>query len=190
LKLIVGLGNPGPRYALTPHNIGFLLVDSLAQRWNLGKFRDEHRAQVVKASFAGSSVLLAKPQTFMNLSGESVRALIDFYKIDVSDVLVVHDEVDLPFSEMRFSVKRGPGGHNGIRSLHQHLGSDLYARLRLGVGRPPESRMAVADFLLNEFQVKDDLLVDFINKACEAVEGYLELGFERAANRFNTKTKE
>lgn len=134
MKLIVGLGNPGPEYALTRHNIGFLVVDAFNEIHNNGgRWRSEHKALTSKLRLKDEQVLLVKPQTFMNLSGQAVSALLGFYNIPISDLLVVQDEVDLKFGEMKFVKKRGPGGHNGIRSVTEQLGTDDYARLRLGV---------------------------------------------------------
>lgn len=189
MKLIVGLGNPGSKYQLTRHNIGFLAIDAFAEHLSArNSFREEHKALTLKTNWANQPVLLAKPQTFMNLSGESVRPLMDFYKIPLENVLVLHDEVDLPFTTLRFQIRRGHGGHNGIRSLHQHLGGDNYGRLKMGVGRPADPRFDVADYVLSNFSKEDmPLLGEMLATACEAVEYYLVNGLERAANKYNAK---
>lgn len=184
MKLIVGLGNPGPKYQLTRHNIGFMVIDALAQ--GQGHFREEHKAEVLKVGTGDRQVLFVKPQTFMNLSGESVRPLADFYKIDLADILVVHDEVDIPFRSLRFQTRRGAGGHNGIRSLHQHLGSDAYARLKVGVGRPTDGHTQVADHVLQPFSKEEfKVMPDYLATCCEAVNFFIQHGIERAATEYN-----
>jgi PTH1 family peptidyl-tRNA hydrolase len=138
MKLIVGLGNPGPKYLTTRHNIGFLFIDAIVMSLE-GKlqYKSEFKAETQKTKIAGEPVILCKPQTFMNLSGESVQPLLSFYNMTPDDLLVVHDEIDQPFGHLKFQTKRGHGGHNGIRNIHQMLGTDAYSRLRVGVGRPP-----------------------------------------------------
>ncbi len=190
MKLIVGLGNPGPKYALTRHNIGFIVVDALAQELGVSHFRDEHKAKTAKTTLNGEQIILAKPQTFMNLSGDSVRPLLDFYKIDVTDLLILQDEVDIPFSHIRFHIRRGHGGHNGIRHLHQILATEDYARLKLGVGRPADPRFQVADYVLANFSEPQSDLIEFIGDACEAVSLWTKNGTEKAANHYNGMKKE
>ncbi len=187
MKWIVGLGNPGPKYQLTRHNIGFIVIDAIAQEFG-GSFKDEHKASVAKVTIDGEKVLLIKPQTFMNLSGEALRALMDYYQLELKDLLVIHDEVDLPFGQMKMHKKKSAGGHNGIKSTHQHLGTDDYARLRLGVGRPSHPSQEVADFVLQNFS-KDEMktIGDFLGDAVDATLSFMKDGFERAANQFNTK---
>lgn len=200
MRLIVGLGNPGPRYALTRHNIGFMVIDVLADAFAEGaKFKSEFKAETLKIQLGGQSVLLCKPQTFMNLSGESVQALVNMYKIANEDILVVHDEIDIPFGQLRFQSKRGAGGHNGIKSVHQMLGSDEYGRLRLGVGRPPvfvdddgqkvRGAMEVHEYVLHPFskeeqnRLRDELFGEYV----EAVECWCAKGLNFAATTFNGK---
>lgn len=185
MKLIVGLGNPGPKYLNTRHNIGFLVVDAMAQEESLD-FKAEHFALTKKITLEQQPCLLVKPQTFMNLSGQSVRALMDYYKINLEDLLVIHDEVDLPFQQLRFQIRRGHGGHNGIRNVHQVLGTDNYARLKLGVGRPTHPSQEVANYVLESFSKSEfNELPDFIGLAAEAVVFFIENGIEKAANKFN-----
>lgn len=201
MKLIVGLGNPGPEYSLTRHNIGFLAVDAFNEVHGDGsKWRSEHKAITMKVRVAGEQILLAKPQTYMNLSGQAIVALLQFYSIEKSDLLVVQDEVDLPFGAMKFVVKRGPGGHNGIKNITELLGGDDFARLRLGVGKPPSfvdddgkvtrTTMEVSDWVLQHFsKMEMGLLPDYIEKSCQALEVFVKDGFEKATNRFNQKDK-
>ncbi len=186
MKMIVGLGNPGPKYQLNRHNIGFILVDALAMRLE-GRldFRSEHKALTLKTSLQQERILLVKPQTFMNLSGQSVQDLFQYYDLSLDDLLVVQDDCDLPFQALRFQRSRGHGGHNGIRNIHQYLGPD-YARLKLGVSRPSHPGQDVADYLLSDFS-KDEQksLDDFLLYSCEAVETLILQGYDRASNQFN-----
>lgn len=190
MKLIVGLGNPGPKYVLTRHNLGFIVVDALAERAGSGltQFKSEHKALTLKIKTPHDVVLLAKPQTYMNLSGESVASLCSYYNVPLSDLLIIHDEVDFPYSVLKFQHSRGHGGHNGIRSTHQLLGSNEYARLKMGVGRPP-GKQEVADFLLSNFSKEEmQTLPDFVTLACEAVDFWIEKGTASAANKYNSIT--
>jgi PTH1 family peptidyl-tRNA hydrolase len=199
MKLIVGLGNPGPKYLMTRHNIGFLFIDAVAEAFGgQRQFKQEFNSETQKIKIHGEAVLLCKPQTFMNLSGEAVQAIMAFYNIPQSALLVVHDEVDQPFGALKFQQKRGHGGHNGIRNIHQLLGSDDYARLRLGVGRPPvfvddsgerqRATMDTGDWVLHNFS-KDELiqLPDFFNLAADGLEVWIKQGMSQAATQFNGK---
>lgn len=190
MKLIVGLGNPGTKYLLTRHNIGFIVIDALAMAFGAGPFRDELKAQTCKIKIENQDCLLVKPQTFMNLSGESVRPLMEYYKAQASDLLVIQDEVDLPFGKIRFHIKRGSGGHNGIKSLHQHIGHDEYARLKMGVGKPSDPRFAVADYVLANFSKEEQgQMTDFLSLAISGVETFVRLGVDRAATDFNSEKR-
>ena len=183
--LIVGLGNPGAKYAKTRHNVGFWVVDELARRHGFSGERSEKRALMQTGSIAGARVKLAKPQTFMNRSGESVRALVDFYDIPLEHLLVIHDDLDTPFGSIRLRKSGGHGGQNGLRSIIQHLGSQDYARLRFGIGRPP-GRMSPVDFVLQPF--KGDTTIqagEMVGRAADAVESWLGDGIEVAMSRFN-----
>jgi len=186
--MIVGLGNPGPKYALTRHNIGFLALDyfreSLAPavRW-----QDEHKAETLKIKIEDQTVLFAKPQTFMNKSGESVVALMNFYKIQQDQMIVVHDDIDQAFGGLRLQKNRGHGGHNGIRSISELLGSQDYIRLKLGVGRPPHPEMEVADYVLGKFSNEEQSpLPHFLNRAGDAIESVLFDGLSKASTLFNS----
>ena len=174
------------------------MLDVWAQAMDSGsRWKSEFKAETMRLKLGDQSVLLMKPQTFMNLSGESVQPAVAMFKIPLTDVLVAHDEIDLPFGEIRFQARRGPGGHNGIKSIHQTLGSDEYCRLRLGVGRPPvfvdetgsktRATMAVHDYVLQNFlageqkQLQVELLAEFI----EATECWVKNGLEAASTRYN-----
>ena len=185
--LIVGLGNPGIKYKLNRHNIGFLVTDVLAMHLQTQLEMDnDYKALVGRVRVGDHDIILCEPQTFMNLSGESVQSLLAYFKIPLENMLVIHDEVDLPFKQLRFQKNRGHGGHNGIRNIHEKVGSD-YARLRMGVGRPPIPQMSVADFVLQNFSREQEAeLSDFIGNACDAVLDFLEEGIEKTQAKYNT----
>ena len=149
--LIVGLGNPGSKYEKTRHNIGFRVVDELVRRYDLGAGRGERRALTWDGTVTGTRIKLAKPTTFMNRSGESIRQLTDYYDIPLSNLLVVHDDLDTVFGILRLRRNGGHGGQNGLRSIVQHLGRKDFARLRFGIGRPP-GKMDPVDYVLQPFQ--------------------------------------
>lgn len=189
--LVVGLGNPGNKYRFTRHNIGFLAVDGLAQGWTspAGATSEstEHKALTQRLKVESQPILLAKPQTFMNLSGESVLSLLQFYKIPKEQLVVLQDDIEIPFASMRFHKNRGHGGHNGIKSISQVLGGNDYIRLKLGVGRPPHPEMDVADYVLQNFSSEEmKAMPDFLNRACEAVETLIFEGLDKASSRFNS----
>jgi PTH1 family peptidyl-tRNA hydrolase len=188
MKMIVGLGNPGPKYLMTRHNVGFMVIDALAESWGQSsQFKEEKKALVQKLSFEGESVLIVKPQTFMNLSGQAVQPLMHFYKVALEDLLVMHDEVDLPYGQMRFQKKRGHGGQNGVRNIHELLGSNEYGRLKMGVGRPAHPEHGVADWVLSPFSKEEfKSLPDFLSLACEAVEHFILHGLDKTANEYNS----
>jgi PTH1 family peptidyl-tRNA hydrolase len=199
MKLIVGLGNPGPKYQITRHNIGFLFVDALVEVF-AGKrqFKNEFKSETQKIQIEGEPVIVCKPQTFMNLSGEAVQPLLNFYNLNLSDMLVVHDEVDQPFGVLKFQIKRGHGGHNGIRNIHQVLATDDYARLRLGVGKPPifvndagektGKSMDTGDWVLHNFaKAEQEKLPDFLQLAIQGAQTWIRHGVNQAATDFNGK---
>lgn len=184
--LIVGLGNPGPRYALTRHNIGFLAADLFSQSYKVNAWTEEHKAHVCKFKLDDTQVLIAKPMTFMNKSGESVQGLMHFYKISTENILVVQDDIDQPFGSVRFHKNRGHGGHNGIRNISELLGTQDYARLKLGVGRPQHPEMEIADYVLQKFSSEEqDQLSSFLNKSGDAIESFIFDGLTKATNQFN-----
>ena len=131
MKIIVGLGNPGPKYSWTRHNLGFMLIDAFSPK---NSFQNKHKSHIQKMEWASEKLLLVKPQTFMNLSGQAVKEIIHFYKASLEDLLVIQDDKDLPFGKMKFQKSRGPGGHNGIKNIHQELNSNHYTRLKMGIG--------------------------------------------------------
>ncbi|MFE5331529.1 aminoacyl-tRNA hydrolase [Embleya sp. NPDC056575] len=183
--LVVGLGNPGPEYAGNRHNVGFMVVDLLAER-DRSKFKThKSRAQVVETRIGPHRVVLAKPMSFMNLSGGPVTALRDFYKIPVANIVAVHDELDVDYGVLRLKRGGGDNGHNGLKSITKSLGPD-YLRVRFGIGRPP-GRMDVAAFVLRDFSATERKELGFeVDRAADACEALVREGLERAQNRFNT----
>jgi peptidyl-tRNA hydrolase, PTH1 family len=185
--LIVGLGNPGTQYALTRHNIGFMAVDFLAHGLQASPFKTDHKAQLTKVDSQGENLILLKPQTFMNLSGQSVVSAMNFYKIPLDNILVVQDDIDQPFGSIRYHKNRGHGGHNGIRNISELLGTADYTRLKLGVGRPPHPQMNVADYVLQKFNDQEQAeLPDFLNKACDSIEYFIKEGLQKTSTKFNS----
>ncbi|GLZ34499.1 peptidyl-tRNA hydrolase [Lentzea sp. NBRC 105346] len=185
LALVVGLGNPGPRYEGNRHNIGFLVLDELAARVG-GKFKaPKGGASLIEGRLAGRRVVLAKPQTFMNLSGGPVAGAMKFFKVEPANVIVIHDELDLPFATIRMKLGGGDNGHNGLRSITKSLGTKDYLRVRFGVDRPP-GRMDPADYVLKDFStVERKQLALEIDRAADAVEALLAYGLEAAQNKFH-----
>ena len=183
--LIVGLGNPGPRYAGTRHNIGFAVVGLLAERMG-GKFKaHKGRCDVVEGRLAGLPVVLAKPKSYMNISGGPVVSISRFFKVPVDRITVVHDELDLPFGALRLKRGGGDGGHNGLRSITTAMGNREYLRVRFGIGRPP-GRQDPADFVLREFTAAERKEVPvLVDRAADAVELLIAQGLEAAQNQFN-----
>jgi PTH1 family peptidyl-tRNA hydrolase len=185
LMLVVGLGNPGPGYAGNRHNAGFMVVDELAGR--LGARFKAHKsgADVVEGRLGSRRAVLAKPRTFMNVSGGPVVAVARFYKVEPADIIVVHDELDLPFGTVRLKRGGGENGHNGLRSISKALATKDYFRVRFGVGRPP-GRMDPADFVLRDFSSMERRELPFVVDRCaDAVESLLAEGLEPAQNRFH-----
>jgi PTH1 family peptidyl-tRNA hydrolase len=183
--LIVGLGNPGPRYDANRHNVGFRCLDRLAGAYDLTFDKRQKRARVALGTIHGQRVILAQPQTFMNESGRAVAPLARFYQVEMERLLVVYDDLDLPLGTVRLRPEGGTGGHKGMRSIAEHLGSQDFSRLRLGIGRPP-GRMDPAAYVLQDFSVEDQPLVeDMLERAVTAVETWLCEGIEAAMNRHN-----
>jgi PTH1 family peptidyl-tRNA hydrolase len=187
--LIVGLGNPDDEYEGTRHSIGFVVADELARRAG-ARFSDKKfKARVARADIAGESCVLLKPQTYMNLSGESVGPALGFFKLTTSEVIVIHDELDLPLGRIKLKKGGGHGGHNGLRSLKQHLPDDMFIRVRFGIGRPPPA-WDPADFVLARFTSSERRETErAVDEAADAVESILKDGLEKAMN-FTNRAKE
>lgn len=183
--LIVGLGNPGKEYAQSRHNIGFMVLDRLAERYNVKFTRYEQRAFIVKIATEQRVLIFAKPQTFMNLSGQSVAALVRFYKVPLERLMIVYDDIDLPFGTLRMRPGGSSGGHKGMQSILTRLGREDIPRLRVGVGRPSSSR-AAANYVLNEFNAREKVDLPLIlDRAAQAVQDWINLGLVEAMNRHN-----
>jgi PTH1 family peptidyl-tRNA hydrolase len=184
-KLIVGLGNPGPEYARTRHNIGFLCLAELAERHGLRLARGRSHAETTTGQIAGQAVVLARPQTYMNESGRAVAALAAYYGVAPADLIVVYDDLDLPFGHLRLRAAGSAGGHNGLRSIIAHLHRDEIARLRIGVGRPPGQMPAERYVLLPFAPAERERLPQLLGAAADALECWLRDGLEAAMNRYN-----
>src|SRR4051794_40006488 len=185
MKLVVGLGNPGPKYTGTRHNIGFDVVDYLAAAPGVGRWRSRFEAQVTEAVEGVEQVLLMKPETFMNLSGRAVRAAIDFYKVPVADLLVVCDDIALPLGKLRARAKGSDGGQKGLRSIQEHLGTPDYPRLRIGVGSPGE-HLDAADHVLSRFKPAERKPVEeAVAQAAQAILLWVRQGIDVCMNRVN-----
>jgi PTH1 family peptidyl-tRNA hydrolase len=183
MKVIVGLGNPGPKYAGTRHNVGFDVVDYLAAGPGCTPFRERFEAFVAEMKEGDETILLVKPLTFMNLSGRAVRAILDFYKVPVENLLVICDDFNLPLSKLRVRTKGSHGGQNGLRNVQEQLGTDAYARLRIGVGAPA---FDAVDHVLTKFKPGERAVVeDAVASAAQAALTWLRQGAEAAMNKFN-----
>lgn len=189
MPIIVGLGNPGKKYATTRHNIGFRVVDALSQKKKLNFTSSSFQGDVAHDGAAPDERLyLLKPSTFMNLSGESVVAMTQFYKIPLTEILVIHDDLDLPFGRLRLVRTGSAGGHNGIKSLIDHLGTKDFPRLKIGIGRPKTIQQEVVDYVLQKFTPEEEThLADLIDKSVAAIEFYLTHGLQSAMNVYNQK---
>jgi PTH1 family peptidyl-tRNA hydrolase len=184
MLLIVGVGNPGRQYEKTRHNIGFRVIDKLVS--------DSGANEISKSSFQGklfkaSNLLLLKPTTFMNLSGNSVQAVKNFYKIDLEEIIVIHDDIDLPFSALRFKCGGGHGGHNGLRSIDAMIGKE-YTRVRMGVGKP-EHKSQVADYVLHDFSTEEEkILKDWINHTSDAIKELNTKTLDEVKSKYSLKS--
>ena len=184
--LLVGLGNPGDKYENTRHNVGFMAVDELADRANVPVQKLKYKALTNTVTIGGQKVLLMKPVTYMNLSGEAVRQAVDFYKVPADHVLVVSDDTALAVGRLRIRKGGSAGGHNGLKNIIQHLGTDQFPRLRLGVGEKPHPDYDLADWVLGKFVGEDKKAIDAaVKKAADAVECILSQGLDRGMNKFN-----
>ena len=184
--LIVGLGNPGKQYENTRHNVGFQAIDALADKYGISVDTKKHRAFIGKGVIDGHKVVLAKPQTFMNLSGESIRSMLDYYKLDEeSELLVIYDDVSLDVGVLRIRKKGSAGGHNGVKSILAHLGHDVFGRIKVGVGEKPKG-WDLADYVLGTFsKAERQLIEESLPKICHAVEIILNDGMDEAMNRIH-----
>lgn len=189
--IIVGLGNPTKEYEGTRHNVGFEVIDALAYKYNISVDARKHRAFIGKGIVAGQKVILAKPQTYMNLSGESVRSLMDYYKVDEEQqLIVIYDDVSLDVGQLRIRAKGSAGGHNGIKSIIAHVGHQIFPRIKIGVGEKPK-KYDLADYVLGRFTKSErEIMEDGFEKAVAAIEQIIEGDMEGAMNKYNRKKKE
>ena len=188
MKIIAGLGNPGDQYRMTRHNMGFLVADALAEDAGIAVQKKKFEALLGDGRIGNERVLLVKPQTFMNLSGQSIRQAADFYQKTPEEIIVVHDDLDLPFGTVRIKVGGGDGGHKGIRSLMDHLGG-AFTRVRLGIGKAP-FKDDMEHYVLQTFPKADlEALAGVVRKACEAVREILDTGTRSAMNHFNARER-
>ena len=189
MKIVAGLGNPGAAYAGTRHNMGFEVIDILSEKSGISVDTRKHKALIGKGVIGGDKVILAKPQTYMNLSGESLREIMDYYKAQPEDLIVIYDDISLEPGQLRIRTKGSAGGHNGIKSILQHLGTEEFLRIKVGVGEKPP-RMDLADYVLGRMGGEDrEAVREAQERAAEAVSVLLEDGAEAAMNRYNAKKK-
>jgi peptidyl-tRNA hydrolase, PTH1 family len=183
-RLIVGLGNPGLQYAQNRHNIGFLVLDELARRYGAA-FLAKNKSHLAEARFEGQKIFLQKPQTYMNLSGEAVQPLAKFYQLEPSQIVVVHDDLDLPFGRLRIRVGGSSGGQNGVKDIAARLGTDKFVRLKVGISRPPQG-WSVQNWVLSNFLPEEkSMLEQLVTLAADAVVCVTQLGVQETQNRFN-----
>jgi PTH1 family peptidyl-tRNA hydrolase len=189
MKVIAGLGNPGDRYLFTRHNLGFMVTDRLALTHNLAFRRKKFDALFAEGTMSGVPIILLKPQTFMNLSGTAIGPLMRFLKTDPGDLIVVHDDLDLPFGILRIKDGGGDGGHKGLQSIIEALGTDAFLRLRCGIGKPAAKELVEA-YVLEPFGKKEiDELPPLLERACSALMEILTAGAQSAMNKFNVRVE-
>ncbi|OEH92633.1 aminoacyl-tRNA hydrolase [Bacillus solimangrovi] len=185
MKLIVGLGNPGKKYERTRHNAGFIAIDELANQLNISLTKSKFNGVYGDGVVNGEKVILLKPLTYMNLSGESIVPMMNYLNIDLDDLMVIYDDLDLPTGKVRLRVKGGTGGHNGLKSIKQHTGSTEFKRIRLGIGRPV-APIPVVDYVLGQFNEEETLKInDAVEHASNACQAWLEMPFIDVMNKYN-----
>jgi len=186
MKWFVGLGNPGNQYRNTRHNVGFMALDRFADNWGISiSPNSKCKAHIGEGSVGGVKVVLIKPMTYMNLSGESVRAFMDYYKASLEDFVVLYDDLDTPLGKLRLRYQGSAGGHNGIKSIIQHTGTQTFNRIRMGINRPEPGR-DVADYVLSPFaKAEAGALDEMLRTTCDAMEDVLKQPFEKTMARFN-----
>ncbi|RAP73312.1 aminoacyl-tRNA hydrolase [Paenibacillus montanisoli] len=185
MKWIVGLGNPGTAYQGTRHNVGFMVVDELAKRWGIKVTQSKCKGLIGEGNVAGTKVALIKPMTYMNLSGETVRGYMDYYKTSLEDGIIVYDDLDTETGKIRLRYQGSAGGHNGIKSIIQHTGTQTFNRIRIGISRP-QTGMSISDYVLSNFpKSEQDLLKAMIDESCDAAEFALTNSFERTMAKYN-----
>lgn len=189
MYIIVGLGNPGTKYSATRHNVGFEVIERLAYEHNIKLDKNKHRAIIGQGMISGNKVLLAQPQTYMNLSGESVHEILSFYKEDHTSLIVVYDDISLDVGDIRIRKKGSAGGHNGIKNIISHIGTNEFMRVKVGVGSKPPG-WNLADYVLSRFP-EDEIknVIEGIKKASDSIDKILSDGVDKAMNIYNIKQK-
>lgn len=183
--LIAGLGNPGKKYEKTRHNLGFMVIDELARRNSVSVDKSKFRALIGEFNLGGEKVILMKPQTYMNLSGDALREAVNFYKIDLRNVLVIYDDLDIPIGALRIRTSGSPGTHNGMKSVVAQLGSRDFPRVRIGIGSNKDDNLI--DFVIGKpSKFEEGVLADTVSEAALAIECYIKDGIDKAMNRFNS----
>lgn len=189
MKAIIGLGNPGKDYQRTRHNVGFMSVDKIAKDLNIELNKIKFKSVYADTNYKGEKVLLVKPQTFMNRSGEAVRELVNFYKLDPKDIIVIYDDVDIEFGEIRVRMKGSSGGHNGMKSIISQINSEDFSRIRIGVGTKHEAQN-LANFVLSAFSKEELEDIEIATKnAGEAALTFVSQGIDKAMNSYNVRKK-
>lgn len=187
MKLIVGLGNPGKIYAYTRHNVGFWVIDELSTRWDIKLAKKKWGAVVGEGFVQGRKVILAKPETYMNRSGQAIASALDWLKLELDDLLVIYDDLDLSLGQIRLRQKGNSGGHNGIKSIISHIGSNEFKRVKIGIGKP-DGRVPVADYVLSPFfKSEEESIKEAVLRASDSVVSWIYSGFTKAMNEYNTK---
>jgi len=185
MKCFIGLGNPGKQYEMNRHNIGFMALDRFAAKWGMTSFQNKCKGLLGEGMVGGTKVYLLKPMTYMNLSGESMRAFLDFYKADLEDITIVYDDMDTSYGQIRLRYQGSAGGHNGIKSIIQHAGTQSFNRIRMGINRPAPG-YNIADYVLSNFSKEEMKSMDsLLDLTCEAMEFSLQESFEKTMAKFN-----
>lgn len=183
--MIIGLGNPGTKYENTRHNVGFDTIDYISNQFGIKVSKLKHKALIGDGNIHGEKVILVKPQTYMNLSGESVREVVEWYKVPMSSIIIIYDDIDLALGSIRVRPKGSSGTHNGMRSVIYQIQSDDFPRVRIGIGRPPEG-WELADYVLSKFNTEDRKIInDSIKNSAEAAAAIIKSGVETAMNKYN-----
>lgn len=186
MYLIVGLGNPGREYAGTRHNVGFEIADAICARFDIKMKKSKFKAEAGEGRIAGQKVLVVKPQTFMNLSGEAVRDIADYYEVEDEHIIVIYDDISLPVGKLRIREKGSAGGHNGIKNIIYQLQTDIFPRIKIGVGAPEHAEYDLKDYVLGRFSKEEiKVLVETAVRATEAVEELIRVSPQSAMNRYN-----
>ena len=189
MKILVGLGNPGEEYSNTRHNVGFMAIDALAKQFNVTNWKSKFEAQIADIRFGEEQIILVKPQTYMNLSGNAVGQIMRWYKVDADSVIAIYDDMDIPIGTAKLKQRGSSGGHRGVESLLVNIGKEEFARVRIGIGRPPAG-WTVVDHVLAKFSKEERASIDeIIKKLIPAIECIVKQGIDKAMNRYSFKPK-